>query len=746
MSLKAFLLISLLLSVSLRNLQAQDSRKIIDFNDNWLFDQDDWIGYFHASSMKWDESTWIPVRTPHSFNSDDTFDNQRGYYRGFAWYRKHFTVPETEKGRILKIHFGAIGNESEIWVNEKFMGKFTTGYTPIDVDITHVVEFGKENLMAVRVNNLHNDEIPPGRWRMDYDVYGGIYREVSLLSLSPVHLVDEDFFVTTPVVAEDLSEVMVSASIKNSLKKNVKAELRCSLTDGVRELAKFSRTLAIPANQSVPVKDLKSAVKDIRLWSTDYPKLYLFRAALFLNGNQVDALEARIGFRNFLFDPEKGFFLNGNPLKLHGLNRHQCFPGLANAVPERLQIEDAILLKELGANFVRCSHYPQHVSFLNACDSLGIMVYEEVASWQHIGGRKFIDHMDYMMGKMIRRDRNHPSVILWGMMNEGRSHEMFEKLNSTAKNLDNTRPVSYAENHIDLGIKEGTIFQPDVLGLNYDVEKYDQLHRDYPEISLINTESTNADKSGLGDLRSQLAATFKIEKDLDFIETRPYMSGICIWSFHDYGSDYEPVWPLQTSGVVSEYRELKEPAWYLKSRWNEKPFVHIAGQWSYPGEEGKIKEVYVWSNCDQTDLFLNGKKLINNSGNVWKVPYQPGELKVSGKKGLALTEHVVRTPGKAAQIMCTPKYTVLEAGRVDALQINARITDNKGIPVPVNGKKITFRLEGPGMLTGIGGLTEVMTSCGSANILVQSTGEKGEIVIKAFSDGLKSGSIVIRAH
>ncbi|NQU54752.1 MAG: DUF4982 domain-containing protein [Bacteroidetes bacterium] len=725
---------------------AQDVRKVIDFNKNWLFEQDDWIGYYHGSWMNWDETNWIPVQTPHSFNAEDTFDPEQGYYRGFAWYRKHFHISNLEKGRILKIHFGAIGNESEIWVNEKFMGKFTTGYTPIEIDITEVVNWKIENIIAIRVNNLHNDEIPPGRWRMDYNVYGGIYREVNLLSLSPIHLIETDHFITTPKVSEKLSEISVSTSIKNNFDEDKKVTVKCELSDGNKVLINVSKIFTIPANQSVPIKNILAEIKDIELWSPDNPKLYSLEVSLKENGATIDNLVTKIGFRNFHFDAEKGFFLNGKHLKLRGLNRHQCYPGLANAVPERFQIEDAVLLKELGANYVRCAHYPQHTSFLDACDSLGLLVYEEVASWQHIGGDAFIKHMDYMMDGMIRRDRNHPSIILWGMMNEGHSFKMFEKMYKTAKELDPTRPVSYAENHIDMGIKDVTVFQPDILGLNYNLDNYDKFHEEYPNISILNTECTNADKTKMGDLENQLASTFKIKKDLDFINERDFIAGACIWGFHDYGTEYRPVWPIQTSGVVDKYRNFKEAAYYLKSRWTDQPFVHISGHWNYDGKEGEIQDVYVWNNCDKVDLFLNGKKVIKTRDNLWKIPFQQGELKAIGKKGKIKVEKVLRTAGKAEKVICSTTDNSIKADGFDAILVKAQIIDSNGNPVLLNNKNTTFEIIGPGNLIGIGGKTIVENVNGLANILVRSAGEKGTIFIVAKVDGLESGKIVITAE
>lgn len=737
----------LLIIVSFSNfIFGNDIRRVFDFNKNWLYDQNDWVGFYHGSSMSWDESDWISVSTPHTFNAQDTFDNDRGYYRGFAWYRKHFDVPESEKGRILKVHFGAIGNESEIWVNQKFMGKFTNGYTPIEIDITDFISWDSDNVIAIRVNNLHNDEIPPGRWRMDYNVYGGIYREVELLSLSPIYLEKNGLFVQSPEVAESVSRISVSASIHNTSFETQKAKIQCDLYNGEKLVANFSSSLTLAPRQKIPVRNLIAEVRDVDLWSVDNPHLYKLKVSLHQDDKILDIIQTKMGFRSFRFDPDKGFFLNGQSLKLHGLNRHQCYPGMGNAVPKRFQVEDAILLKELGANFVRCAHYPQHPIFLDACDSLGLIVYEEVASWQHIGGEEFIDNMNTMMEGMIKRDRNHPSIVLWGMMNEGQSYEMFERLHKTAKDLDPTRPSCYSENRIEEGIKEGTIYQPDVLGLNYNLNKYDDFHANYPGIALVNTECTNADQTKIGELKGELEAVAKIKSDLDFIAARDYLAGACIWGFHDYGTNYEPVWPMQTSGVVNEYRQLKETAYYLKARWQKDPFIHIAGHWNFTGDEGKVKEVHVWHNCEKAEIYLNGKRIKNVANNAWEVPYESGELKAIGKIGTKTVEYVLRTAGVAQKLVCSIKDGRIKASEFDAILVNASFVDNEGNIVPENDEKVSFQISGPGKIVGIGGSVSSLTEKGTASIVIQSTGEEGIIEVKAISTDLISSPIEIEAR
>ncbi len=722
-------------------------RQIIDFNQNWLFEKDDWIGLHNAAQEDWDDSRWEKIRLPHSWNAEDTFDAVQGYYRGFGWYRKHFQVDEKHKGRKLYLHFGAIFVGAEIWVNGKYFGQFYNGFTPIQIDITDSIRWDKDNLIAIRVNNIHNDEIPPGRWRMDYNCYGGIYREVELISLAPVHVVDTSFFITTPTVDELASVLAVQLEVKNNSAATAEAQVVCELFQENHRLAKFAQFIHVPSGLGVTVRDLHTVVKKAKLWSPDMPNLCWLKVTLYHQNEPVDDLNTSFGFREFYFDANRGFFLNGKHLKLKGLNRHQCYPGLANAVPLRLQIEDANILKEMGANFVRCSHYPQHPAFLTECDELGILVYEEVASWQHIGGEKFIGIMEQMMDEMIRRDRNHPSIILWGLMNEGRSKKMFERLQKTANFLDPTRPTIYAENHIKEAIELGTAFVPDILGLNYDLQNYDQLHLNYAHLKLTNSECSNPDGSIFGDVAAELAGLFKIKNDLDLIESRNYLGGACLWSMHDYGSEYKPVWPIQKSGVVDVYRRYKEAAYYLKSRWSKEPFIHISGHWTYPGEEGKIKDVYVWSNCEKVGLLLNGKviKKDTENPNLWQVSYAPGELKAIGKKDNREIACFLLTAGEPEKIVLFALSNEIKADGFDAVPVEARIVDHNGVLVPLNKKMVSFEMVGAGKLIGIGGKTDVETAKGSAAILVQSNGSEGKIVISARAEGLLQGQYQISA-
>ena len=333
-------------------------------------------------------------------------------------------------------------------------------------------------------------------------------------------------------------------------------------------------------------------------------------------------------------------------------------------------------------------------------------------------------------------------------MNEGRSKKMFDKLQQTAHRIDPTRPTIYAENHIKEAIELGTAFIPDVLGLNYKLQKYDELHKAYPHLKLTNSECTNPDGSILGDLETEIAGLQKIKKDLDLIESRDYLGGACIWGMHDYGSEYKPVWPIQKSGVIDVYRRYKEAAYYLKGRWSQEPFIHISGHWTSFGEEGKTKDVYVWHNCNKVKLFLNGKVIKKNTDNpnLWKIPYEPGELKAVGKKGKREIKCIHKTAGDPEKIVLSASSNEILADGFDAVPVEAKIVDQKGIVVPLNKRIVYFEISGPGKLIGIGGNTEVETANGSAIILVQSTVGEGIINISAKAEGVNLGQYQIKAE
>ncbi|MCC7498420.1 MAG: DUF4982 domain-containing protein [Bryobacterales bacterium] len=692
---------------------------------------------------------WKPVNLPHSFNAENTFIPVRGYYRGAGWYRKHVSLTDAQCAGKVFLNFGAAFSQADLWVNEQHVGRYLGGYTGFSSDVSDVVHPG-DNVVAVRVTNVHNRDILPGREIPDYDLYGGLYREAALVLKDKLYIPLHGIRVTTPEVTTASARVKIEIAARNDY--NVRRN--CTAVAVVRDPA--GRTVArLEATHPVgPFAEAAftlepDAIRNPALWSVDSPQLYSVQVTLRDGTREADTGQASFGLRWFEFRPGQGFFLNGKRVELHGVNRHQDYAGLANAVPPRLQVRDAELIREMGGNFVRTSHYPQHPAFLDACDRLGILVYEEIASWQFIGGERFARNAEAMLREMIERDRNHPSIILWGLFNEGRSAELFKRLNQVAHQADSTRPTIYADNKPEVGKTLGTTSIPDVLGINYRTEEIDKVHQVVGDLKLLCSEHTNFDRAVRGNPEVELAQIDRLKHNLDILESRPYLAGAALWSMHDYGTDYEPVWPEQHSGVLDSVRLPKEAFYYLKSRWTTSPMVHICNHWTWPGKEGVKRVVTVVSNCGTVELFLNGRSLgVRESENParWEVAYESGVLRAVGRHGSRTVEHQVQTAGAPRGLKLATSATSLHANGADAAELTVTAVDGKGVMVPLQQTAVRFETHGPGSIRGIGGNPSVELRGGIGRIILQSGVTPGEITVTATAEGLSPAASVVKTE
>jgi beta-galactosidase len=703
-----------------------------DFDSGWRFNQGDVVG---ADGPGFDDSEWDPVTLPHSFNARDTFVQKRGYYRGSAWYRKKFSIPR--RGRRTFVRFDAAWGKVQLYVNGADLGSHNGGLAGFEVEITDSMISG-ENVIAVRVDNSHDPSVLPGKFIPDYNIYGGLCGHVYLVVKPPVFLPWRSTVITTPEVGDDRAIVDVVAHVVGHEKWDVKAIAR--IWDPEGEVAQTGEVLP----GLTDVFSFHVEIPTPRLWSPKNPHLYEIEIELVVGGKVVDTVRDRFGIRQFEFDENRGFLLNGYRLQLRGVNRHQDFPGLGNALPRSLNRLDASLIRDIGANFVRTSHYPQSPDFLDACDELGILVYEEITSWQFIGGEDFISAADVQMSAMVRRDRNRPSIILWGMMNEGRSKKMFERLKQTSLEHDPTRPTIYADNKLGDGVFQETIYIPHVLGVNYKLESIDAFHSAYPSLKLLVSEHTNADNAVRGEKEVERVQSERIASDLDFIESREFISGSTLWSMHDYGTDYEPVWPIQRSGILDIYRNPKEAYHMLKSRWTAEPFVHLASDWHHGHSPGDQIDVRVYTNCSEVELVLNGESLGSKSGSdplEWKVEFVPGELRALGKSGKSVgASDCIASPGEPVSVELSRSDDLTADGR-DVSILAARVVDEDGNLVSSYKDPIAFEVEGPGELVGIGGSPSSQPLEGIANMLVKSKTESGQIRVSAVGSGLRPGQM-----
>jgi beta-galactosidase len=690
---------------------------------------------------------WDPIDLPHSFNAQNTFVPVRGYYRGIGWYRKHFTLSPEQASRKVFLEFGAAYSVADLWVNEHHLGQYMGGYTGFSADATEFVNPG-DNLVGVKVTNVHDPDVLPGKDIPDYDLYGGLYRKAALVIKNRLYIPQFGIRVATPQVSESAAVIHVAVRVHNDYTDQRTCTAKVQLLDPAGKIV-TEKVLGAPlAPGAEKILDINfDPIPNPALWSVDTPRLYSAYAQLADGATPSDEDTATFGLRWYQFKVDNGFFLNGKRLQLRGMNRHQDYPGLGNALLHRLQVRDVEILKETGVNFVRLSHYPQHPVFLDTCDRLGVLVYEEIATWQYIGGEQFMRNAEAMMRQMIARDANHPSIILWGLMNEGRSRPMFERLQRVARASDPTRLTVYAENNPDEGKKLGTVDVPDVLGINYETNHIDQVHALLPNCKLVTSEHSNAG-ARRGDLDAEMKQIDQVKANLDILESRRYMAGSSLWCMHDYGTDYWPVWPEQHSGALDSTRLPKELWYYLKSRWTQEPMVHLCGHWTWPGEEGKPRVVTVVTNCPSVELFLGGSSQGVRKGEDpmrWSVVYAPSALKAVGSCGGGELTDELRPAGPPAKMEVDANPSVIEVIHTDVTELTVSVRDAQGTLVPISGE-VHFEVAGPGMLRGIGGAPAAKISAGVGRMLLQSATKPGEITVRAIFENLPPAVVTVTSR
>ncbi|HKI43860.1 MAG TPA: glycoside hydrolase family 2 TIM barrel-domain containing protein [Balneolales bacterium] len=664
---------------------ASDSgRTVRTIDSNWRFIRQD---VSNAGDPGLDDRTWQIVSLPHTWNRKDSFDDTRGYYRGPAWYRKKIKIGEGFSGKQIFLKFGAVNQVADIYVNGHHVLKHEGGYTAFAADITPYVHLGEENLIAVRADNSYNQFIPP--LSADFTFMGGIYRKVWLISTSPVHITVADFaspgvFIHTTDVSDKSTTVVTRSQIVNNSDKKVKASLETVITDeDGRTIQQMSSHVTIDAGQPVMVSQRSPEIKNPHLWSPDDPYLYTVTTNVIEDGTVVDSETNPLGIRWYRFDPDKGFFLNGRHLKLKGVDRHQFYPGFGNAVPDRYQVADMKMIKEMGGNFVRLAHYPQDPSVLEAADHLGILVWQEIPVVNTIDtSATFTANASHMLREMIHQYYNYPSIILWGYMNEillvpphyaGRDHpaerkeyfrkvvELAKHLNSIAHREDPTRETAMAMHHSSLYDQTGLSGVPDVAGWNlyqgwYEPMKdksgknlfgkyLDEQHAKYPKRVMIISEYGAGSDSRIHTTDPQQFdfsteyQNYYHEQILNQIDERPFIAGSAAWVMFDFPSegrnDTRP-W-INEKGLVNEDRTPKEIYYFYKSRFSDQPVLRIASRdWTertvpFKKRDQKLfnEPVTLFSNSGSVTLWVDGRSIgRKNPGNKdyvnWSVPMSIG--------------------------------------------------------------------------------------------------------------------------
>lgn len=716
--------------------------------------------FAEAWKAGYDDTDWHSIALPHTWNAFDVSDEEPGYWRGIGWYRKHFQVDRKYSGKRMVLEFEGVNQRAEVWLNGTLLGTHKGGYTGFSFEITPLL--GEENVLTVKVDNLFDGSVPP-TVKTDYSFYGGIYRSVTLLITDRAYV--DDLYWATPMVSAAKAEVHIHSMVHNTSNRARSFTVSEEVFDPAGVLVGAKDTAVnLAAGESMPLLQAIPPLASPHLWSPRSPSLYRIRTKLLEGSNLVDERETPLGLRWYCFDPQQGLILNGVRVQIQGTNWHQSYPGMGNAVPKSRHVLDMEAMHDMGVNFWRTSHYPHNIATMDASDRLGMMVWDELPINKEIGDvAEYEKNVDQMAREMIERDRNHPSVLVWGIAGEVNAPidvaaSVVKMVSSRYRSLDPTRPVGM---HAPRG--EAIEELVDIVGAEPGPET-DKKHREHPNRSFLDAEySVALIGRGLygGGPLSEEQALDNHEQYLARLHSRPWMAGGCIWNQFDYdGETYDQVIPhIVSFGMEDVWRIPKEVYFLYQSQWTDKPMVHIVGHWTFPGSEGKVRPVRVYSNADRVELFLNGRSLgvkttsardgLLHPPFVWSIGYETGALRaVATSNGIEIRDEV-RTAGPAYKLVLHVDKESLVLGDANSLAyVTAMVVDEAGELVPGSHPAITFTSYGPGELLkqawlghGTGYTWNAVD--GSTRIAFRSTARSGRATISAYSPGLRTAQISI---
>ena len=677
-----------------------------------------------AADKDFDDRAWRILDLPHDWCVELPFDSLGEHSHGYkaigrnfpensvGWYRKNFFIPESDLGRRISIEFDGVHRNSIVWINGFYLGTEHSGYTSFSYDITDYLNYGSDNVVAVRVDATMEEG-----W---YYEGAGIYRHTWLTKTSPLHVARYGTFITTDLKDEAALITSRTTVINESKEKSV-FDIEETIIDAERKIVASGSNKKLILNPGEE-KEFFSFfdVKNPKLWSIENPYLHKLKTVIRSEEKVIDTYETTFGIRTVRFDPDKGFFLNEKNIKLLGTNIHQDHAGVGTAIPDALYEFRIKKLLEMGSNAIRTSHNPPSPELLDICNRLGMLVLDE----NRLMGTNE-EHFS-CLERLIKRDRNHPSVILWSLGNEEWEIEgtitgarITSTMQTFAQRLDSSRAFTTAcSGGWDTGI--GTVAE--VMGFNYLSQgDIDEHHSKFPWQPAVGTEESNIKQSrGIYETieeKAHMQPTYFIdgkiitERGWKFFAERPFLAGIFYWTGFDYRGESNPyVWPaiINQSGMIDLCGYPKDIFYYLKSWWRKDPVLHILPHWNWVGNEGKEMSVKVFSNCDEVELLLNdksfGRKSIAlNEYAEWNIKYEPGTLVAKGfKEGKEIKTTKVKTTSKGKTIQLTADRNVINADGEDVSVITVQINDADGLMVPTAGNEINFTIEGPGKIIGVG--------------------------------------------
>ena len=728
-----------------------------DIPDSWSF------------SDEISNEVWENVNLPHDYIIESDIEKNENPEHGFfkyhnAWYRKHFEVDEINKGKRISLFFEGVTGTATVYINGCFLYQNNCGFTPFEVDITDYVFFGEENVLAVYVDT----SLPETWWYYG----GGIYRHVYMQITDKVCVNTYGVYIYPQKQDDNTWLVPVETTMRNDTYEDTVVSIEHIITDKNGEvLCQFNASGNIYA-RTTETLFASSKVINPMLWDTENPNLYNLITRVFKGDKLCDTYTTQFGFRTAEFDPDKGFLLNGKSVKIKGVCSHQDFGLTGKAVPDNIYKYRISMLKEMGANGYRCSHYPHDPATMDALDELGLVVLGEI---RHFGSSK--DEIE-QLEMTVKRDRNRPSVVAWLTGNEEMGYHWREQginihraMTQIIKRLDKERPVSTA-----VGLpKNYDIYEfCDFTSLNYSLHRIEEIKKLYPKKAFVSTENCatptslgtyfgNVEKDGRLDSRDSDPdyenMRYGRENTWKFLNSKQWIAGGFQWDAFEHRG--EATWPrlCSGSGAIDLFLRKKDAFYQNQSHWTKTPMVHIVpSHWNHEGLEGINFNAWVYTNCEEVELSLNGKSLgmqkIEQFGHgEWTVPYESGTLTAKGYiKGEQIAEQTLTTSGQPVALTLKLETPITTNNGNNIALVRCSCVDEKGFYVPDAQPMVSFECDGNGTVVATGSSncdhlppysTKRQMWFGEIRVAVKPKENSTKVLLFATAPGLKKAVLEI---
>lgn len=802
----------ILFTITISGCSKKTSKRItMDFNKDWLFKKGEQAE--DVTQPDFSDSEWEPVRLPHDWAIAGPFDpagdgsTGKLPWKGVGWYRKTFTLDADYAGRRVYFDFDGVMAFPRVYINGQIAGEWDYGYNSFRVDATPYVEFGKSNLIAVVADTRrHRSRWYPG---------AGIYRKVTMTVTEPVHIAHWGAFVTTPSVSNDSATVNVNVIVENHLNRDVSADVSIILMDpdGIQAVKGSVSTSISSRGTSDAFQTLD--IPNPHLWDINTPELYRAEIRVSVAGRIKDFENVTFGIRSFQFTADDGFHLNGRRVQLKGVNLHHDQGPLGAAFNKRAMERQLEIMLEMGANALRTSHNPPAPEVLDLCDRMGIIVWDEAFDkWEgtadHVTEEPLETFGERQLKNFVMRDRNHPCVVLWSIGNEigtgekgwGKTSERVSFMRDFVLKYDPTRPVAMGNDNAADG-ESNVLDDLDMVGYNC-MRRYGRFRETHPDVPLVYSESAStvstrgyyefplpASKTQYSQESGQVSSydynamwwSDVADRDFYLMEEDSFVAGEFVWTGFDYLGEPSPFLKRARSsyfGIVDLCGIPKDRYYLYRSYWRpDEITIHILPHWNWPDRKGKVVPVFIYTNGDSAELFLNDKSLGKRTklktvpdglkGNYYAVIdkyrlrwmdviYEPGELRVViYRDGKIIGEAIKKIAGDPVRLVLTPDRNEIGADGYDLSYVLVEAVDNEGHPYPLANDLVTFGLDGPAEISGIGNGnplsmepfqdSEHSLFYGKAMLVIRSIeGKSGTVTVTATAEGYETAQVQLKTR